>query len=115
MSVVHPLRQQRCFHHPVREAVARCPDCHRHFCRECVAEHGERLLCAGCLAKRIAPERSRDFRAWKAAWRGLQIAAMVLLLWFIFFLVGRLLGSLPAATHDAATASTAPEHPGGAA
>lgn len=43
--------QQRCWNHEAREAVCRCPECGRSFCRECVSEHQARLLCALCLSK----------------------------------------------------------------
>ena len=44
------LLQHRCWNHDRREAACRCPGCRRHFCRECVTEHEERLLCSSCLA-----------------------------------------------------------------
>ena len=46
------LSQQRCFNHTSREAVARCPECGRFFCRECITEHDDRVLCAVCLGKK---------------------------------------------------------------
>src|SRR5215510_4545861 len=39
----------RCWNHEGREAVCRCPECGRSYCRECVTEHEARLLCASCL------------------------------------------------------------------
>ncbi len=44
------LVRQRCFNHSGREAAARCLACDRFFCRECVTEHDDRLLCAACIA-----------------------------------------------------------------
>ena len=57
-----PLFQQRCLHHLSREAACRCPVCRSYFCRECVTEHDDRLVCAGCLKKMHAPSErgSRD-------------------------------------------------------
>ncbi len=43
------LSRQRCTNHAQREAVARCPQCQRHFCRECITEHVGKLLCNHCL------------------------------------------------------------------
>ncbi|MCI0613826.1 rhomboid family protein, partial [bacterium] len=40
------ISKQRCFFHSQREAVVRCPECGRYYCRECVTEHLDRLLCA---------------------------------------------------------------------
>jgi hypothetical protein len=43
--------QHHCLNHAEREAAARCPQCREFFCRECIVEHDDRILCAGCLAK----------------------------------------------------------------
>jgi hypothetical protein len=43
------VAHQRCLHHHEREAVARCPECGHYFCRECITEHDERVICASCL------------------------------------------------------------------
>jgi hypothetical protein len=57
------LARQRCFNHPGREAIARCPSCRRDFCRECVTEHGDRYLCSSCLRREAANQpRPRRFR-----------------------------------------------------
>lgn len=93
------LHRQRCFNHAGREAVARCPSCRRHFCRECVVEHDDQLVCAACLKKLTAPERKRS-HALRVAGRYILAAAMILLLWFLFFGFGRLLRSLPASVHE---------------
>ena len=45
------LTFQRCFNHAAREAVARCPACGHYFCRECITEHDDRVICAACLRK----------------------------------------------------------------
>jgi hypothetical protein len=45
------LVHQRCFNHATREAVARCPQCSQFFCRECITEHDDRVICAACLKK----------------------------------------------------------------
>lgn len=36
--------------------MARCPECRRFFCRECVTEHDDQLLCASCLRKAAEKE-----------------------------------------------------------
>jgi late competence protein required for DNA uptake (superfamily II DNA/RNA helicase) len=94
-----PLAQKRCFHHSVREAVARCPECGRFFCRECITEHQGRVLCAGCLAAKAAPPPK------KIRWSGvltapLQLAAGLWLAWWFFVLVGKLLLAIPTTFHD---------------
>ena len=78
--------QQRCWNHDAREAVCRCPECGRSFCRECVAEHEQRLLCASCLKSsvRLEPARAGKRRAARAAWA----LAGILLAWLILFCAG---------------------------
>ena len=89
----------RCFHHPLREAAARCPACRRPFCRECVTEHEDRVLCASCLAATLAPARARRRGAFGAP---LATASGFLAAWLFFFLLGRLLAALPSAVAEEA-------------
>jgi hypothetical protein len=87
---------QKCWNHPAREAVARCPECGHSYCRECVVDHNDRLICAGCLGRLTAPAaKSR---------RGLSVLPLVrlgtailglLIAWFVFFGIGRMLLSVP--------------------
>lgn len=89
-----------CLHHPLRPAVARCPSCGRPFCRECVVEHEFRITCAECLEKiRTATDRiGRSSAAPLAA--GLQLAAALLLMAFLFYLLGAVLLRIPAEIHE---------------
>lgn len=93
------LAHQRCFNHATREAAARCPECGRCYCRECVTEHDDRLICAACLQKlaRVPLLKRRGFA------RTLQIlrcGLSVFLLWFVFYLIGEGLSSLPDSFHQ---------------
>ncbi len=93
------LAQQRCFNHRHREAVARCPECARYFCRECVTEHAERLLCARCLEAAAGPRARR--RRWSGPLLRLALPLLgLLLLWMSFFYLGRLLLIIPSAFHE---------------
>jgi hypothetical protein len=78
---------QRCWTHEAREAVCRCPECGRSFCRECVTEHDGRLLCAACLKTLAQAPTSR-----RGGLRRLIPAAMalvgILLAWLVFFGAG---------------------------
>src|SRR5436190_23739851 len=74
--------QQRCWNHEAREAVCRCPECGRSYCRECVTEHEARLLCAACLRKAVAAGRPRG-RAGAVA-RALLLVGGLALAWVIF-------------------------------
>lgn len=93
------LEYRRCAHHGEREAVARCPRCDRFFCRECIAEHAGRVLCAGCLAA----SDHRDGR--RPALLGglvpvLQFMLGILLIWGCFFYLGQVLMAIPAEFHE---------------
>lgn len=86
----------RCFHHPLREAAARCLECGRHFCRECVTEHDDRFLCAPCLRGLAGGARRRGGRlAWVPGAGA--AAAGLLVAWFTFYALGRGLMALPEA------------------
>lgn len=94
------LLQSRCFHHPEREAVARCPSCARFYCRECITEHEGRVICADCLRMVLADTEERG-----SGWlqHMLRAGAGLLgffLLWLIFFSLGRLLLDLPSSFHE---------------
>ncbi len=93
------LSRQRCHHHAQREAVVRCPECGQHFCRECVTEHEERMLCAGCLRTLARAPR----RAPRWAGRLLRLGQCLLglgLAWLFFYLVAESLLALPSSFHE---------------
>ncbi len=93
------LVDQRCFNHVTREAAARCPECGRFFCRECVTEHDERLLCAACLKQLIATSFSRR-NIFLLPFRTLQFLLGFLTACFFFYLLGQGLLSLDASVHE---------------
>ena len=89
----------RCFNHGNREAVAQCLQCSRYYCRECVTEHGTRVLCATCLEAAAVTPLPRQ-HAVTVAWRGAQLVAALCLVWFIAYSVGRGLLWLPSEFHE---------------
>src|SRR3989442_15805596 len=93
------LAEQRCFNHAGREAVARCPECTQFYCRECITEHDDRVMCAACLRKlaRVPFLRRRGFAGLVCAF---QCLAGLLAAWFFFYLLGESLLSLPYAFHE---------------
>jgi hypothetical protein len=93
------VAQQRCFNHASREAAALCPSCKRFFCRECIAEHDDRVLCTACLKaqKALAPVKRQSFGRLK---RVIQFVAGILIAWFFFFLFGQVLVQLPDSFHE---------------
>ena len=101
MSSPASLHQQRCFNHGVREAVARCPECGGFFCRECVTEHDDRVVCSVCLAK-LARTPLVKRRAFVNLLRAAQCLAGLVAAWFFFFFIGSLLLKIPSAFHEGA-------------
>jgi len=75
---------ERCWNHEAREAGCRCPSCGRSFCRECVTEHEDRLLCATCLRNTASAATARSGRLRRMA-PALMTAAGLMLAWAIFF------------------------------
>lgn len=93
------LTTQRCFNHATREAVARCPECRGFYCRECVTEHDDRVICSACL-KKLAQTPLLKRRAFTALLRGLQAMLGLFVAWFFFYLIGAGLAALPNSFHE---------------
>jgi len=93
------LAYQRCFNHQEREAAARCPECGHFFCRECVTEHDDRVICTACLRK-LARVPLLQRRGVVNLSRALRVLFGCFLAWFFFYLVGEGLMSLPASFHE---------------
>lgn len=93
------LIHQRCFNHATREAVARCPECSQFFCRECVTEHDDRVICSACLRK-LAQTPSFKRPAFARLMQLAQCILGVVLAWFFFYLIGTPLASLPTSFHE---------------
>jgi len=93
------LARQKCFLHWQREAVARCPDCLRYFCRECVTEHEGRVICASCLHKRL-PRPSGKRPAFRLLAQAVQCFLGLIILWLFFYYLGQILLSIPTSFHD---------------
>jgi uncharacterized paraquat-inducible protein A len=93
------LAHQRCFNHAAREAVARCPECECCFCRECITEHDDRVVCAACLKKLARQPLGRRI-AFARLLPLAQCALGVFIAWFFFFLIGEALLKIPASFHE---------------
>lgn len=96
---MNALHLERCRQHPEREAAVRCPACRRFFCRECAGEHEGRLLCAECIAAATRPAAARQGR-WGWLSLGLTCLCGVVLTWWVFGLVGRILTEVPDEFHE---------------
>lgn len=104
---MNAIAHERCRNHAQREAVARCPECRRYFCRECVTEHEDRVVCSSCLAKLAGGARERRWRISGVLQAG-QFAAGLFVLWCVFYLLGRVLLNVPSDFHSDTVWSTGP-------
>lgn len=96
---MRPLADARCVNHSEREAVARCPECGRYVCRECITEHDRRVLCADCLRRQAGEPAAGVVRR---RWRGLCAGGLAggLALWVLFYLLGQALLLIPSSFHE---------------
>lgn len=95
-----PLNARRCVRHPEREAVARCPVCGGVFCRECISEHGGRVLCADCLARIARAGDAREGRKWKRTRQLATTGLGALVVWLAFYALAGLLLKIPPELHE---------------
>jgi hypothetical protein len=91
---------RKCVRHQEREAVARCPSCGEHFCRECVVEHAGVLLCAACLAREAATVAGARRTDWRRLGELALTATCVALLWVVFYGFGQFLKIIPPKVHE---------------
>lgn len=89
----------RCFNHGNREAVARCPACSRTFCRECITEHENRVICAQCLSALGQNGPGKRSRA-AVMLHGIVSLVSFIFLWAVFYYLGRILLSMPSTFHE---------------
>ncbi|MCF6312001.1 MAG: rhomboid family protein [Verrucomicrobiales bacterium] len=93
-----------CLVHPHRAAAARCPQCRRFFCGECITEHDGRLTCAQCLRSEAedAEGLGAKSRGGRLTWLPalLQLVAAIVVLWLVYYLLARFLMLIPASFHD---------------
>ena len=94
------LHQRQCLNHAAREAVARCPECGHFYCRECIAEHEDRVICAACLRKMLRlTEKQHNPLVTRLA-RATVFFCSLTIGWLAFYLVGKILLSIPTSFHD---------------
>jgi hypothetical protein len=98
-SAVLTLREQRCYHHPQREASARCPECRHYYCRECITEHDDRVVCATCLARLTGKKKERS-GAWDLLPRLLLALVAFITVFFLAFGLGDALLAIPSQFHE---------------
>ena len=84
MSMAILATHQSCWNHESREAVCKCLNCGRSYCRECVTEHQGRLLCASCLNLSLA-KHSAGVGVFRKMAPAILIAAGLLIAWLAFW------------------------------
>ena len=84
----------------MREAAARCPECGRFFCRECVTEHDGRLICARCLRQLTDPPAARPDPLGPVVLRTAAAVAGVLVAWCLIYYFGQILMQLSPSFHE---------------
>jgi hypothetical protein len=100
LSLPNLIHEQHCYHHADREAVVRCPACRRFYCRECVTEHDDRMLCSSCLAQLAAAASAKGRGRFRRLVVPLQGILGFMLLWYAFFLMGQVLLAIPHSFHE---------------
>jgi hypothetical protein len=93
------LHLQHCLHHDQREAVARCPHCGQFYCRECVTEHDDQIICTACL-KQAVPAGPAVRRSLATVTHTAGLALSLLTGWLVFYWIGRILLAIPNDFHD---------------
>ncbi len=95
VSLIH----QRCFNHSRREAAARCPECGHFYCRECITEHEDRVICAACLKKLVQPAFTQR-RGFVGLVRTVQLGVGLFTVWLFFYFFGQVLLSIDPSFHE---------------
>jgi len=96
---MNTLALKRCFNHSHREAAGRCSSCGRFFCRECLTDHEDRLVCSACL-ENSSRKRAAGRSILLVPVRVVQVAGGVTVLWLFFYYLGLALSRLPSSFHD---------------
>lgn len=93
------ISRATCFHHPQREAAAKCVGCGRSYCRECVTPVDRRMMCASCFKEKVAVKEVS-----KRDWFVLSIVGQAILgligVWFVAYFIGRVLLQIPSDFHE---------------
>jgi uncharacterized paraquat-inducible protein A len=96
---MNAFSHQQCLNHPAREAVARCPECGGFFCRECITEHDDRVICANCL-RRLAMTGEKPVSRFTGLSRVVFCLLGFLITWIFYYQLGRVLLLIPTSFHD---------------
>ena len=82
-----------------REAAGRCPKCSHFYCRECITEHDDKVICASCLEKQFAEVEDKKGKiADILKWVGVVFGFFFC--WLFFYFLGKILLMIPSAFHE---------------
>ena len=96
---MNDLIHKRCYNHRHREAAALCTECGRYFCRECITEHDDRVLCSSCLVK-VTRRPGLALSKFSAVHRLANFCIGIVILWIAFYYLGQFLISIPSSFHE---------------
>lgn len=103
-SLATTIDKTICLIHPHRAAAARCPQCWRFFCGECITEHDGRLTCAQCLRSEAEDGDGKEVKSGRLRldWISplFQLVLAIVVVWVIYYLMARFLMLIPASFHD---------------
>lgn len=93
------LSTKKCRRHASREAAALCPECKNYFCRECVTEHDDKVICSDCLSRlNLAGHSSSSALSW--VFHGFWGFLGLFIVWLLFYGLGKFLVALPSSFHE---------------
>ena len=93
------IAHQRCFNHSQRMASARCPQCKRYFCKECITEHRGKVLCTVCLAQTALAASDKHTR-WAFLIHPMQFVVGLFMIWVFFYCFAQVLLLIPTSFHE---------------
>lgn len=94
------LAARRCYNHPERVVAVRCPECGRFYCRECASEFKDRFLCKICLESQLLETKNSSSSLQGRLRRGAGFAVGLLLCWFLFYGLARMIFAIPGYFHS---------------
>jgi uncharacterized membrane protein YvbJ len=99
MSEERALRERKCVNHASREAVARCPECKKDFCRECITEHNNKMLCTNCLHEKTKRKEAKKKKL-EILFTIFLFCLGMLISYYFFFGLASMLSEIPDQFHN---------------
>lgn len=99
MTEENTLRKRKCANHESREAVARCPECRKDFCRECITEHKNKMLCTNCL-REITQKKDARKRKMEIVFAMFLFFIGMLISYYFFFGLASIFSEIPDQFHN---------------